>query len=383
MQIKCAAAHTHLILTNTRAPWILRQTWSETLRSPLDGRQMPWFSRWSSRKGTTHLFGRAFCSCRILTSCAGRMSATNISVRAELLRQSGCTASEPSETTRWQITPRPASIPCVALHMAMWLLFCRYVLALSVSCFKQRVWRCDQLWPYVGTVSLGTRLHWDCNALGDAVTKSPRSPPTLNSRSIRRTWVDMILPGRVDRRNGVDPLKARVRPKVGKDRVCIFVVWQDEMKMRYGLSTPGSAQYIVYVADSPSITHQSPYSHRGSFHLRSSCISIYPPSLLNDKLHPVVARVWRCTGRLWWSDFGDALGGRDGVNSEMHLEAVIDRVWRCTVRPRWGELRDALGGRDRASLEMHWEAKVKWTQRCTWRPWLIQFGDALGGPDRV
>jgi len=46
-------------------------------------------------------------------------SAKNISVRAEWLRQSGCAQSEPSETPRWRITPRPASIPRVALHIAL------------------------------------------------------------------------------------------------------------------------------------------------------------------------------------------------------------------------------------------------------------------------
>jgi hypothetical protein len=33
------------------------------------------------------------------------------------------------------------------------------------------------------------------------------------------------------------------------------------------------------------------------------------------------------------SKFGDALGGRDQVNSEMHLEAVMERVGRYTWRP--------------------------------------------------
>jgi len=59
------------------------------------------------------------------------------------------------------------------------------------------------------------------------------------------------------------------------------------------------------------------------------------------------------------SEFGDELGGPDGVNSEMHLEAVIERIWKCTGRPGWSELRDALGGRDRASLEMHWQAEIE------------------------
>jgi len=39
-----------------------------------------------------------------------------------------------------------------------------FLLALSVSYFKRTLWRCGQLWPYVGIGSLGTRLHWDCNA---------------------------------------------------------------------------------------------------------------------------------------------------------------------------------------------------------------------------
>jgi len=145
------------------------------------------------------------------------------------------------------------------------------------------------------------------------------------------------------------------------------------------------------IAHSTSVTPVSAYTHRRS-------LTIYLESVINQ--------VWRCTGRPWSSEFGDALGGRDGVNSEMHLEAEIDWVWRCTGRPRcselrdalggrdrlslemhWGprcsELRDALGGRDQASLEMHWEAKMKWTQRCTWRPWSIEFGDALGACDRA
>jgi len=67
-----------------------------------------------------------------------------------------------------------------------------------------------------------------------------------------------------------------------------------------------------------------------------------------------------CTWRPWWSEVGEALGGRDRLKSEMHLEAVIERVWRCTWRPRW-----------------------RWTERCNWRPRSGLFGDALGGLDRA
>ena len=54
--------------------------------------------------------------------------------------------------------------------------------------------------------------------MGDAAKISPRIPSTLNTRSIRTRLEDMILPGRED------PRKEGVRPNVGKDRVCIFVV---------------------------------------------------------------------------------------------------------------------------------------------------------------
>jgi len=58
-----------------------------------------------------------------------------------------------------------------------------FVFAISVSDHKRTLWRCGQLWPYVGMDSLGTCLHWDCNAMGDAAKISPRvpSPCTQNA----------------------------------------------------------------------------------------------------------------------------------------------------------------------------------------------------------
>jgi hypothetical protein len=50
-------------------------------------------------------------------------SVKNISIRAEWLRQSGRAPSEPWDTPRWRITLRPASIQCVAFHIALWSLF--------------------------------------------------------------------------------------------------------------------------------------------------------------------------------------------------------------------------------------------------------------------
>jgi hypothetical protein len=52
----------------------------------------------------------------------------------------------------------------------------------------------------------------------------------------------------------------------------------------------------------------------------------------------------RCTWRLGSSDFEDALGGRDRVNSDMHLEAVIDDVRRYTGRPGWIKIGGVLVG---------------------------------------
>jgi len=110
------------------------------------------------------------------------------------------------------------------------------------------------------------------------------------------------------------------------------------------------------------------YTPRGSFHLRYPCISVHPPSLRNNLL-----------GGRDRASFGDALGGRDRVNGDMHLEAAIDRVWRCTGRPRWSELTDALRGRDWSSLEMHWEAVIDRVWRCTCRVWSSEIGGVLGG----
>ena len=43
-----------------------------------------------------------------------------------------------------------------------------FLLVLLVSYSKWSLWHCGQLWPYIGMGSLGTRLHQDCNAMGDA-----------------------------------------------------------------------------------------------------------------------------------------------------------------------------------------------------------------------
>jgi len=208
------------------------------------------------------------------------------------------------------------------------------LLALSVSYFKRTLLHCGPLWPYVRMGSLGTRLHRDCNGWRCENLSSRFFYIKLEEcrKKVRR--YDTTMPwGSTQLHGSTKSRKERVRPKVGKNRVCIFVVWQDEMKMRCCLSTPGSSEYILCLVYFISVTFVFLYTH--------------PRSLT------------------------------------IYLEAMIELVWRCTWRPRPSELRDALWGCDRATVEMHLEAEMKWTQRCTWRPWSSEFGHALGGRDRV
>jgi len=59
-----------------------------------------------------------------------------------------------------------------------------FLFALSVLYFKRTLWRCGHLWPYVGNGSFGTRLHRDCNAMGDATKISPQVPSTCAQNTI-------------------------------------------------------------------------------------------------------------------------------------------------------------------------------------------------------
>jgi hypothetical protein len=88
-------------------------------------------------------------------------------------------------------------------------------------------------------------------------------------------------------------------------------------------------------------------------------------------MEAVIEQVWKCTWRLRSGELRAALGGRDRLSLEMHLEVVTERVWRCNWRSRLSELRDTLPGRDPPSLEMHLEAVID------------RVGDALGGHNRA
>ena len=59
-----------------------------------------------------------------------------------------------------------------------------FLLAVSVSYFKQTLWRCGKLWPYIGMGWLGTCLHRNCNAIGDALKATPSVPSTCLQNAI-------------------------------------------------------------------------------------------------------------------------------------------------------------------------------------------------------
>jgi len=154
----------------------------------------------------------------------------------------------------------------------------------------------------------------------------------------------MILPGVEDPRN---LRQSEWDLKLGKI---------DEMEVRWCLSTLGSAEYILPVAQSTSVTPVSPYTRRRS---------------LKMYWEAVIKRVWRCFWTPRSSELRDALGCRDRASLEMHLETEIEWTQRC------------IRGRDRASLEKHLETEIEWTQRWTWMQRSSEFGDALGDRERV
>jgi len=83
------------------------------------------------------------------------------------------------------------------------------------------------------------------------------SKSSSGTRSVGIGWEDMILPTVKDPtqlHGSTISQTERVRPKVGKDRVCIFFVWLDEIEMGWCLSTPGSAEYILPITLSTSGT---------------------------------------------------------------------------------------------------------------------------------
>jgi hypothetical protein len=65
---------------------------------------------------------------------------------------------------------------------------------LSVTYCKRSHWRCSQLRKSVGMVSMGTSIHWDWNAMGDAEQISPRIPSTCVQNAIHFLLIIHIIP---------------------------------------------------------------------------------------------------------------------------------------------------------------------------------------------
>jgi len=92
-------------------------------------------------------------------------SAKIISVRVEWLHQSGRAASEPSETPRRRITPRPATKPRVALHIALRSLFHFFILLCRSPILNERsgiVANCDHTseWAHSVRACIGIAMRW-------------------------------------------------------------------------------------------------------------------------------------------------------------------------------------------------------------------------------
>jgi len=169
--------------------------------------------------------------------------------------------------------------------------------------------------------SLGTRLHRDRNAMGDAATFSPRVPSTLSSRSVGMRWEDMILPSCEDPRNCVDTRnlgQSEWDQKLGKIE-CDFSLndrrrWKwDDVYLRRGL---------------PNIYSPSLRPPPLPLYLRTTAI---PPwrcnwsSVFEMHLETEIEWTQRCTWRLWFSEFGDPLGGHDWASLDEYLEPVDGR----------------------------------------------------------
>jgi len=121
--------------------------------------------------------------------------------------------SGPSVNTTHRVAYRPP----IAVSLCL--------LALSVSYFKQTLWRCGQVWPYVGMGSLGTRLHRDCNGWRCENVASCSFYIKLEERRNVKRYDTTRLWGSTQLRGSTKSRTERVRPKVGKDRVWIFIVW--------------------------------------------------------------------------------------------------------------------------------------------------------------
>ena len=123
-------------------------------------------------------------------------------------------------------------MPRFALHIALRSLFRNFF----------SLWRSPNLNKHSGVVAncdhTSECIHWVHASIGiamqcDAAKISPRVPSTSSSRSVGR-WDDMIVPGREDPRNSVDPWnlgKSEWDQKLGKIE-CVFWLY-DKMRWKW------------------------------------------------------------------------------------------------------------------------------------------------------
>jgi len=84
--------------------------------------------------------------------------------------------------------------------------------------------------------------------------------------------------------------------------------------------------------------------------------------------------------RTWlYHEYGDVLGGWNGVILKMHLEAIIVCTWRWTWKLVSGGLKDAHRDYDqpRVTLNMGLIMELEW--KCTSKPQLTQLAHTLRG----
>jgi hypothetical protein len=68
------------------------------------------------------------------------------------------------------------------------------LLALTVSYFARTLWLSGKLWPYTGMGSLVTRLHQNCNMMGDVATISSCVSSTYAQNAIHCILIRHIIP---------------------------------------------------------------------------------------------------------------------------------------------------------------------------------------------
>ena len=150
-----------------------------------------------------------------------RTSAKNISFRADWLHDSRRAPSELSETPRWWIAPRPASIQCVTLHIALRSPFHRFFSLCQSAILNKRsgiVANCGHTseWFIGYTLASGLQCNvWRCKNLSSCsvYNKLEECRKKVKRYDTTRPW------------GSIKSRTERVRPKVGKDRVWIFIVW--------------------------------------------------------------------------------------------------------------------------------------------------------------